>query len=678
MEFEKNKQKNGKMINAKFWNREKSTDSLNYTASDTMQTTSIKPKKVNTKGKNLLKGFGLTGIILLALGSVAALLLYLFVVSPALSLIGNMNQLKEDGNAIQAALASRDLVELENVLQKTEQDIENLRRARDEKIGWAKDSTIFRANEFYADSDRFLNAGELGIDALRETSRIVTPFADAAGLRISEEQEVEEETEGLMEAFQSWISIMPEISDEMDGVIAILAQIGAELEPVDTSKYPETFRGINIRSSVEFAKNTLTQAESYGPDIKQALNIIPDLLGVDSITPKRYMVIMQNDKEIRGTGGFWTNYATFRIQNALLQSDFTSKDFYSIDYAIDVIDAYYDFPDAPPPYTKYLKVERWYARDTNSSPDLPTSIDQFMFYYDLGQRYAPAEIKPIDGIVTIDTKVIEELMEITGPVTVNGITFDSSNVVLELERIASLNVTEQRNRKGVLGDLMEEMLVNVFESDVSVWSRLIDKGVDLALRKHIQGFSFNEEAQALIEKYNFGGTIAEDVDGDYSYVVQTNLGGDKTNWFVKKIVNHTLAKEGDRWVRTVNVNYSYEEPTGEYAVFAKRFRDWLRVYAPIGSELIEIVGSEDESEVGTGEGEENNKKYFHGYIELAPGEAKEMTFKYYLPDGIVTDNNYKLLIQKQAGVDVETHNVIVNGTTQEIILDRDKTFSTGL
>ena len=76
--------------------------------------------------------------------------------------------------------------------------------------------------------------------------------------------------------------------------------------------------------------------------------------------PKRYMVIMQNDKEIRPTGGFWTNYATFKIQEGLLQSDFTSKDFYSIDYALDPMDAYYDFPDAPQAYTKYLKVERWY------------------------------------------------------------------------------------------------------------------------------------------------------------------------------------------------------------------------------------------------------------------------------------------------------------------------------
>ena len=623
----------------------------------------------NGNNKGLLKGLGVTGVILLAVGSILALVLYLFIISPALSLVSNTNALKKDLNDISAAMAARDLVELENTLQRTESDLNSLRDARENKFGWARDLKMFRTNEFYDDSERFINAGHLAIAAIRETSRIVTPFSDAAGLRVSEDQQIEQQ-EGLMEAFQTWVSLMPEVAEELDSVLVILTEIGDELEPIDTSKYPESFRGTPIRQNVEFAKRTLTNAKDFGPDIKAALVIVPRLLGVESPIAKRYMIIMQNDKELRPTGGFWTNYATFKILDGLLQSDFTSKDFYSIDYAIDVIDSFYDFPDAPPAYAQYLKVERWYARDTNSSPDLPTSVDQFMFYYDLGQTYAPYEIKPIDGIITIDTKVIEEILEITGPVSVNGLTYDSSNVVLELERIASLNVTEQINRKGVLGDLMEEMLVNVFESDVAIWSQLIDKAVDLGVRKHIQGFSFDEEAQALIEKYGFGGRIPEEVEGDYSFVVSTNLGGDKTNWFTNKVVDHSLEREGDRWVRTVKVTYTYEQPGEEYGPFIKGFKDWVRVYTPLGSELISIEGSEAE----TGTGEERGKTYYHAFVEMAPSETHEITFKYYLPEDVIPGDDYNLLIQKQAGVDVETHNVTVNGETQSIELHKDEKY----
>ena len=85
--------------------------------------------------------------------------------------------------------------------------------------------------------DRFINSGIYAVDALREASRVVTPFADAAGLKVSAEQEVPK-AEGLMEAFQGWVSVMPQVADQMDGVIERVAKIGNELESVNTEKYP--------------------------------------------------------------------------------------------------------------------------------------------------------------------------------------------------------------------------------------------------------------------------------------------------------------------------------------------------------------------------------------------------------------------------------------------------------
>ena len=355
--------------------------------------------------------------------------------------------------------------------------------------------------------------------------------ADAAGLKVSPEQELPE-AEGLMEAFQGWVSVMPQVADDMDGVIERIGKVGDELDSVNVDKYPEKIGKIEIKSNIVLIKTYLSNVDNYAPDIKRALQIVPRLLAVGTPT-KRYMIIMQNDKEIRPTGGFMTNYATFKITNGLLDSDFTSKDMYSVDLTLDQIDAYTDFPDPPAPYGSLLKVERWYARDTNYSPDFVTSMDEFLSYYNWAGRINPAEIKPVDGIFAIDTNVIAELLEVTGPVTVNGTTYTKENVVLELEKVASLALAEQANRKRVLGDLMQGMLINVFESDSNLWPKLIDKGIDLANRKHISVYVFDEEAQALLDYYGFGGRIKENVDGDYSMVVSTNLGGDKTNWFTE-------------------------------------------------------------------------------------------------------------------------------------------------
>lgn len=638
------------MNNSRFWNQGESS--------------SISSKQ-NGSNKNVMKGLGTTGIALLFTGIILFGISYVFIIRPGMALAKNIEAVKRDASAIGDSLKNRDLVELENNLQKTEADLNQMRIDREDKFGWAKNIKAFKINEYYSDSDRLINAGFYAIDSLREISTVVTPFADAAGLRVNVEDAAVEQ-EGLMEAFQSWVSLMPEVAGKMDGVIDKVGKVGDELQPINTEKYPEKIRGIELRSNLEFVKNTLSQANEFGPDIKQALTLLPTLLAVD--TPeKRYMIIMQNDKEIRPTGGFMTNYATFKIKDALLSSDFSSKDMYSIDLTLDIIDATTDFPDAPAAYMKYLKVERWYARDMNYSPDFVTSMDQFLKYYNLAGRLSPAEIKSVDGIIAIDTQVISELIDVTGPVTVNGVTYTSDNVVLELERIASLELREQMNRKRVLGDLMEAMLINVFESDKNLWSKLIDKGVDLAMRKHIQAYVFDPNSQILIEKYNLAGRIPEEVDGDYSMVVSTNLGGDKTNWFTSKEVAHDIKKEGDKWVDTVKITYDYKQPAEEFAPFVKRFKDWVRVYAPIGSELISVEGTED----GSTTDQERNKVWFSGYVEMGPGESKTLTFKYSVPEKVLHPDVYTLNIQKQAGIDTEIHTVTAFGQTQKVNLSKD-------
>ena len=648
------------MANSKFWG----ASPANGKSLDSNKNSSSKGKKTGSKTK---KKLGIGAVIFLFVLAIILGLLYFFIGRPALYIYSKSNVLKSDFSSIGEAFQNRDLVELNKILDKTDGDIKDLKRDKDEKFSWAKNMKIFKANEYYSDFDKFANAGIYAVDAIRETARVITPFANAAGLKVSPDQELPK-AEGLMEAFQGWVSVMPQVADDMDGVIERVGKVGGELESINIDKYPEKIGNTEIKSNIAFVKNTLSQADEYAPDIKRALQIIPGVLAVNTPT-KRYMIRMQNDKELRPTGGFMTNYATFKISNGLLDSDFTSKDMYSVDLTLDQIDAYTDFPDPPAPYGSLLKVERWYARDMNFSPDFITSMDQFLIYYNMAGRINPYEIKPIDGIFAIDTDVISELLEVTGPVTVNGTTYTQENVVLELEKIASLALAEQANRKRVLGDLMQGMLINVFESDSNLWPKLIDKAVDLTTRKHISVYVFDKEAQELADKYGIGGRIKENVDGDYSMVVSTNLGGDKTNWFTKREITHTLEKENNKWVRTVKIKYQYTEPSGEYGALVKRFKDWVRVYAPIGSELISIQGSEAEAYNLTDQ--ERNKVWFSGYLEMGPGESKEMTFKYSVPAEVIGDKNYRLNIQKQSGIDREKHIVTYGGSTKEIDLFKD-------
>lgn len=632
-----------------------------------MQSTQFSVPAKKSKNGKVLKVLGASSGVLLVIVGIIALLGFLFVVKPAYAVLDVTNELRKDVKDLENALIDRDIVLFNEILDKTDKDLDRVVVARDKNFAWAKNLKLTK--EYYTDTDHFVAAGRHGVNAAREFAVLIEPFADAAGLNVGEENKPEGHT-GLADAFASWVGVMPEVAANMDKVILEVDALGEELKKVDASKYPKNFFGQPVRDIIVGAQNSLSNVDDYGPDVKKALEVIPGLLGINT-GEQRYAIIMQNDKEIRATGGFWTNYATFKIDNAMLASDFTSKDMYSIDFLLDAIDAYHTFPAVPAMYGNYLKVERLYARDANISPDFPTAIDQWNYFYDLAMQVAPWEVKPVSGVIAIDTTVVKELLEVTGPVVVNGVTFDKDNVVLELEKIASLSLAEQANRKKVLGDLMEGMLINVFESDNNLWPKMIDKGVDLVRRKHILINLDDVEAQALVEKYNMGGRIVDPVDGDYVYANQTNLGGDKTNLFVTKEVTHTLERQNNRWLRTVALTYTYTPIGGEYAQLEKRFQDWMRLYVPLGSEFVSLEGSQ---EPNTG-GEERNKTMFDGFIAMGPNESKTMTFKYYLPESLMIGDTYNLYIQKQPGIDTEVHKVIVNGQEQVFTIDMDKKVS---
>ncbi len=614
------------------------------------------PPKSKVNGlivKSLAIFFGV--LLVLTLG------VYMVVVRPILSLTQSVAVIQEDvDNVTKALITDRDLVAYDSNLKKLEIDLNNLRKERDSKIGHLKNYPIIK--DYYSDTDIFINTGLKLVEGGKEIRPIVEPFADALGMKISEEQDVRKV--GFADAVAQWITIMPKVAEKLDPVILKLEEAGKELSKVDAKKYNINILGIYKRDysgAISFAQKTLLESRNYGPDMKEALLIFPGVLGVGT-GEKRYMIIMQNDAEIRATGGFWTNFATFKIRNALLTSDFSSKDMYSIDITLDAIDKFYTFPTAPEAYKRFLKVERLYARDANISPDFPTAIDKFNLYYNLASRVDANEYKSIDGYIAINTEVVKELMEITGPVNVNGVTFSKDNVVLELEKIASLNLAQQVGRKKVLGDLMESMLKNVFESESFLWSQLIEKGIDLMNRKQILVFLNDKNAQRLVEKYGYAGRIVDPVPGDYSYVVSTNLGGDKTNLFVNRDISHSLTKENNRWVRTTKVRYTYPRPTAEFNDFVKRYQDWFRFYVPEGSELISLTGNEVEVVY---QDKERGKQYFGGFMTLAPEETKEIVIKYYIPDSLIKNGEYSLYIQKQSGQSSEKYEFDIMGKKQE-------------
>ena len=191
-------------------------------------------------------------------------------------------------------------------------------------------------------------------------------------------------------------------------------------------------------------------------------------------------------------------------------------------------------------------------------------------------------------------------------------------------------------------------------------------------KEHILFYFKDSEAQKGIESLNFGGRI-KDFDGDYLHISNVNFAGAKSNLFVKNNVTQEIKKEGGNLVKTITLNYKNPAPASNCNLEAGQLclngilRNWLRVYVPIGSELIEFNGSE----MKTLSYEELGKTVFEGFLTVKPLGASVVKIKYKLPNAIANKKPYKILIQKQPGTSEEEYSLKFEGKENKMILNSD-------
>ena len=128
---------------------------------------------------------------------------------------------------------------------------------------------------------------------------------------------------------------------------------------------------------------------------------IPSLLGQDQ--GKTYMVLFENNMELRPTGGFIGSFGLVSFDGGRL-TDLAVNDVYSADGQLN------GHVEPPAPIKNYLGEANWWLRDSNWDPDFPTSAKRAEWFLD-------KEIgKKVDGAVAVDLSPIREILKITGPI----------------------------------------------------------------------------------------------------------------------------------------------------------------------------------------------------------------------------------------------------------------------
>jgi hypothetical protein len=374
-------------------------------------------------------------------------------------------------------------------------------------------------------------------------------------------------------------------------------------------------------------------------DEKKELEVVTTL--VDSVMKKdnqerSYLVLLQNDSELRPGGGFLGQYAVIKIKNGDVVSTYV-EDANLLDQRIQ-----YKIP-APFPFKRMMQIKNWKFRDSNFSPDFPTNVAKAKYFF----RLAGGNANNFSGVIAVNSRVFDDLLTLTGPISVPGYSaqFDSTNASRKLEEIVEKAyimdpALDTQNRKAILKKMapiiMDKLLTlgNVTKIAELFHTELKDRNVMLNFT--------DENLQKAVSSVFWDGVVPQDWGGDYLMAVDANMGALKTDFYMKREMNYFVDFTQEKPTVTLNIKYKNTAPYGDWRT--SDYHAYLRIYAPQGSQF---VSNHMISHLTTGD--EFNKTYFGMKVDVVMGTEVDGQIVYTLPDTIKADN-YKLLIQKQSGV----------------------------
>lgn len=519
---------------------------------------------------------------------------------------------------------------------------------------------------YYSDIDHAVNAAISAVDAGNIITDSLTPYADLLGLKGTGTFLGGTAQERLQKAIQTLDKVTPRLSD----VGQKLQVARRETDHIASWRYPNFLPG-QPGKKVDAIRSTIDQTETLIVDAKPVLESLPAIMGEPN--PKHYLVLFQNDGELRPSGGFITAYAYFKLDHAKIVPE-GSSDIYDLDASLS------SSKPLPAPLAKYLPlVYKYNLRDSNLSPDFKDAMLEFESLY-----RNTAGRKDIDGIVALDTQALVSLVDILGPISSGGVTFntgkidacDCPQVIYELEYFAGRPSNVIRSgRKDIIGILMQGIMDKALTAKKDKWPKLIETGLGMFNDKHALAYFHDDKAQAAMEKVNFAGRI-KDAGGDYLHINDANFAGAKVNLYLQQTVNQKIEISSDGTIaKTVTIIYknprrgdNCELERTEGICLSGFYRDWVRVYVPKGSKLVESKGSLNDTVVG----EDFGKTVFEGFVAFYPQHSAQVTFKYILPFKY-SKGDYAMLIQKQPGTEGRNYQIEIKGKKQKpFVLDTDK------
>ena len=480
----------------------------------------------------------------------------------------------------------------------------------------------------------------------------------------------------------------------IEAALPEVVQAVEALDDVDPAVVPDDYRYL-----VEELKIKIPQLEESMQEFMDFSDALTIILGGER--KMRYLVVFQNNTELRATGGFAGSFAEMDVLHGQIESiHVPAGGTYDIQGQLSAFVA--------PPEPLRLINPRWEFHDANWFPDFPSSAKKLLYFYQ------KAGGPTVDGVIVINATLMPELLEIVGPIEMPeyGRVIDSENFLFETQKIVDIEYKQFTDRtsgrkeeapKQFIGDLAPKILERLEGTDMPTLLSVLDVLGKGLVQKDVLLYFESNTLQSEMERLGWSGSLKQ-TSGDYLMVVNTNLGGGKTDSVIDQIIDVDIdVSEDGSIINTITISKKHRGL--QNALFeGVNNVDYLRLYVPKGSQLLEASGFEipaeelfevsdiplsidedlalifkdayTDSVSGTDVWTENGKTVFGNWIQTKPGETEQVQFVYKLPFKLIEKpreqnlleiakarlgfknlETYTLFLQKQPGVKTRTSTI---------------------
>lgn len=583
-------------------------------------------------------------IINVSVTAVLVILFSYFILSPIFGIGIGSAVVYSNSKQIYDSVKSLDFASTKDRTEKIET---NLRRINQnlEKLHWA--FKITNQESLYNSSTQLLlgiqyaieGSGDM-ITALEPLAEYFTEFEPALNFQSS--------TGSTTREYRTYLQELQDNSYKIqDSSYKVELAFGI-IDKIDTSTFPKF-----MQDKILLLKDTSEQLYNTLDPLAEISSFLPDLLGVDE--RKRYLIFLQNEGEIRSTGGWLSSYAILGIEGGQIRELYVD-DIYNADGLLETQGKTYE---APVSMQNALDLENWNFSMVNWDPDLSNTMyaaEQFVADMDKGND--------IDGLITIDISFIQKLLDKWDGIEVPGETeiITSDNLYSKIFEMHTSFTPGSDRKSTFLASLADEVIKKILSSDIEGYQEIGEAIIESLDEKHIQATFKDADAFNYMNSSKWAGSLETEYTGA-PMAIDWNWGANKANLYIKRNHNLTVTIKDEEQI-TFKYSISIENNSTEDEYPQGDYENYLRIYLPLDAQILSIKGLNDNDYDIY---EDNSYKVVGGWFNIPIQEVEtfEITYRLKSSDNpldfplSINGNNKELNLElfKQAGTFQDAYKV---------------------